>query len=165
VTPNQLSWLPGSEHEGVDPDGFLPREQIVAYFEDYIRRFNLPVRFGVRVTAIGRAENGYRVTTDGETLQAANVVIATGFFQHPKAPAFSQNLPPRIVQLHSGQYRNPDSLPSGAVLVVGRIRLPDCRRAVSKRAEGLPVGRRRGSLSQTLSRDGWFRLADAHWFL
>lgn len=119
VTPNGLSHLPGMDHEGTDPDGYLPRAQIVAYFEEYIRRFNLPIRFGVRVTAVEASDAGYRVTTDGETLEAANVVVATGLFQHPRVPAFSQSLPPRIVQLHSSQYRNPTSLPPGAVLVVG----------------------------------------------
>lgn len=118
VSPSQLSRLPGTE-EGVKPDEFMSREQIVAYFEDYIRRFSLPVRFGVSVTAVEAIEGGYRVTTDAEMLEAANVVIATGLFQQPKIPAISQNLPAGIVQLHSGKYRNAHSLPSGAVLVVG----------------------------------------------
>ncbi|MFN8447102.1 MAG: NAD(P)/FAD-dependent oxidoreductase [Anaerolineae bacterium] len=119
VTPNRLSRLPGLDHEGADPDGYLPREQIVAYFEEYIRRFNLPIRFGVRVMAVEKTPTGYRVKTDDETLEAPNVAVATGFFQHPKTPPFSHDLPADIVQLHSGQYRNPQSLPPGAVLVVG----------------------------------------------
>jgi putative flavoprotein involved in K+ transport len=47
------------------------------------------------------------------------VVIATGFFQQPKIPGFAMHLSSDIHQLHSSQYRNPDSLPNGAVLVVG----------------------------------------------
>ena len=46
-------------------------------------------------------------------------MIATGLYQHPKKPSFSKELSPRILQLHSGEYRNPQSLPDGAVLVVG----------------------------------------------
>ncbi|MCC6804276.1 MAG: NAD(P)-binding domain-containing protein [Anaerolineae bacterium] len=119
VTPNSMSSLPGLDIPADDPGGFLPRDQIVAYFEEYIRRFKLPIRYGVRVTAVEPNAAGYRVTTDGETLEAANVVVATGLFQSPKIPPFSHNLPAGIVQLHSGQYRNPASLPLGAVLVVG----------------------------------------------
>lgn len=119
VTPNSLTQLPGLDHEDADPDGFLPRAQIVAYFEEYARRYNLPVRLGVRVTSVEAIDGRFRVTTDTETLEATHVAVATGMFQQPKIPAISQNLPAQIVQLHSGQYRNPASLPRGAVLVVG----------------------------------------------
>ena len=47
------------------------------------------------------------------------MVVATGMYQRPKIPAFSSGLPTDILQLHSGQYRNPAGLPPGAVLVVG----------------------------------------------
>jgi len=40
-------------------------------------------------------------------------------YQKPKLPAFSANFPPQIRQIHSDEYRNPQSLPAGAVLVVG----------------------------------------------
>src|SRR5512136_851766 len=45
--------------------------------------------------------------------------MATGLFQRPKVPAFGSDLPTQVTQLHSGQYRNPQLLPPGAVLVVG----------------------------------------------
>ena len=57
--------------------------------------------------------------TSGSDFEAQNVVVATGMYQRPKIPAFSSGLPTDILQLHSGQYRNPASLPPGAVLVVG----------------------------------------------
>jgi putative flavoprotein involved in K+ transport len=47
------------------------------------------------------------------------VVVATGQFQSPKVPEFSANIPESILQIHSGQYRNPGQLPDGAVLIVG----------------------------------------------
>jgi putative flavoprotein involved in K+ transport len=47
------------------------------------------------------------------------VVIATGLFQQPKIPPFSTNLPSEIRQLNSSEYRNPEVLHDGAVLVVG----------------------------------------------
>ena len=113
--------MPGAEYQGNDPDGFLLRDEIVAYFEEYIKKFNLPVQYGMRVTAVGHliSNNKYQVTTNGEIFQADHVVVATGLFQGPRQPAFASNLSSKITQLHSGEYRNPRSLPDGAVLVVG----------------------------------------------
>lgn len=118
-TPNWMTCLPGVEYQGNDPDGFMPRDEVVAYFEAYIERFELPVRYGIRVTSIEPMEAGYLVRTDKGEFEAANVVIATGLYQQPKIPPFSTNLPAGIHQLHSSEYRNPEALPAGAVLVVG----------------------------------------------
>jgi putative flavoprotein involved in K+ transport len=119
ITPNWMTRLPGAEYQGNDPDGFMARDEVVAYFEAYIERFELPVRYGIRVTSVERIEAGYRVSTDEEEFEAANVVIATGVHQQPRIPPFSSNLPAEIHQLHSSEYRNPEALPPGAVLVVG----------------------------------------------
>jgi putative flavoprotein involved in K+ transport len=119
VTPNWMIRLPGAEYQGDDPDGYLPRDQIVRYFEGYVERFRLPVRYGVHVTAVERSEAGYLVQTGLGSNRTANVVIATGFFQKPKLPSFSANIPAGVVQLHTSEYRNPGKLPPGAVLVVG----------------------------------------------
>ena len=56
---------------------------------------------------------------DGCDFEVQNVVVATGMDQSTKITAFGLGLPTDIVQLHSGQYRDPASLPPGAVLVVG----------------------------------------------
>lgn len=122
VTPNWQLRLPGFPYQGSDPDGFLPRHEIVAYLERYVEHFNPPLRFGLRVTAVEQQPEGERYvvkTTGGVAYDAANVVVATGLFQQPKIPPFSANLPAKIKQLHSGEYRNPGALPSGPVLVVG----------------------------------------------
>jgi putative flavoprotein involved in K+ transport len=119
ITPNWTIKLPGAEYEGDSPDGFMPREEVVAYFDRYIERFELPIRYGVRVTSVEPIENGYRVVTNAGEFEAANVVIATGLHQSPKLPPFNTNLPSEIYQVHSSQYRNPEELPDGAVLVVG----------------------------------------------
>jgi putative flavoprotein involved in K+ transport len=121
VTPNWTIRLPGAHYQGNDPDGFLSRDEIVAYFERYVDRFDLPVQYNSTVLEVVPLENGYgyRVKTSGGTMQAKNVVVATGSFQKPKIPGISANIPPGILQLHSGHYRNPDQLPDGAVLVVG----------------------------------------------
>jgi len=121
VTPNWTIQLPGAHYDGNDPDGFLPKAEIVAYFESYVRKFDLPVQYKTSVLEVTSLEggNGNQVKTNGKIFQAKNVVIATGSFQKPKIPAFSADIPQGITQLHSGQYRNPSQLPEGAVLVVG----------------------------------------------
>jgi len=118
-TPNWMTRLPGAEYNGDDPDGFIARDGVVAYFEEYIERFDLPVRYGVRVTSVEPIETGYLVRANEADFEAANVVVATGLFQQPKVPPFSTNLPSQIRQMHSSEYQNPGALPPGAVLVVG----------------------------------------------
>ena len=48
-----------------------------------------------------------------------NVVLATGAFPKAKLPPASAALSTDLCQLHTSEYRNPQTLPSGAVLVVG----------------------------------------------
>jgi putative flavoprotein involved in K+ transport len=119
VSPNWSTRLPGFDYSGSDPDGYLTREQVVQHIEDYIRLFNPPVRTGIEVTCVKGVKNGFTVETNQSVLEAANVVVATGAFQKPNIPAYSAKISTPILQLHSSQYRNPQQLPDGAVLVVG----------------------------------------------
>lgn len=119
VTPNWTIRMPGGEYAGDDPDGFLPRDEIVRYFDEYVTRYALPIRCNTTVTAVEPAEGGWRVVTAQERFHASNVIIAAGLFQTPKIPAFAANLPAHIQQLHSTAYRNPAQLAPGAVVVVG----------------------------------------------
>ncbi|MDX1617046.1 MAG: NAD(P)-binding domain-containing protein [Candidatus Promineifilaceae bacterium] len=121
VFPNWTMRLPGAHYDGDDPDGFLTKPEIVAYFEKYVEQFNLPVQYNIEVLEITLLEdgNGYQVKTSDGTFQAENVVMATGSFQKPRIPAFSASMPADILQIHSADYRNPKQLPEGAVLVVG----------------------------------------------
>lgn len=120
-TPNWMTQLPGFPYQGDDPDGFLPREDIVAYLEQYAASFKAPLQCGVQVTAVRQqpAGDGYLVEAEEMTFATANVVLATGAFPKPKLPATSATLSVDICQMHTSEYRNPQMLPSGAVLVVG----------------------------------------------
>jgi putative flavoprotein involved in K+ transport len=119
VTPNWATRMPGAESPGGDPHAFMPRDELVAYFEGYIERFQLPIRYNVRVTCVEKDDTQYIVKTDNGAFKANQVVVATGLFQRPKIPAFGAQLAPDVMQLHSGAYRHPRSIPPGAVLVVG----------------------------------------------
>jgi len=121
VTPNWQFQLPGLAYDGDDPHGFLTRDQVVGYIDDYVALFDPPLRLGVEATFVeGKASGrGFTIGTDAGSLEVSNVVIATGTFQRPRFPNFSQGITPDVIQLHSSRYRNPERLPSGAVLVVG----------------------------------------------
>jgi len=120
-TPNWMTQLPGFPYQDDDPDGFLPREDIVAYLEQYSASFHAPLRCGVRVTAVRQQPggDGYLVEAEQVSFRARNVVLATGAFPKPKLPTASAALSTIICQLHTSEYRSPQMLPSGAVLVVG----------------------------------------------
>jgi putative flavoprotein involved in K+ transport len=121
VTPNRQLQLPGFAYDGDDPHGFLTRDEVVQTIDDYVAFFHPPLRLGVEATSVeGEGSgDGFKVETDAGGLEAANVVVATGTFQRPKIPAFSQRISPEVVQVHSSLYRNPERLPPGPVLVVG----------------------------------------------
>jgi putative flavoprotein involved in K+ transport len=120
VTPNWQCRLPGHAYAGNDPDGFMLRDEIVEYVESYADRFAPPVLEGVEVTGLSRAENGgFRVATSRGELLADGVVLAVGAYHRPALPRLAGRLPRDVTSLHSSAYRNPSSLPDGAVLVVG----------------------------------------------
>ncbi|MHB9032589.1 MAG: flavin-containing monooxygenase [Anaerolineae bacterium] len=121
VTPNWTFKLPGAAYQDDQPHGYMPRAEIIARFERYIERYQLPVVYNTTVSSVSPAGSGrgYVVQMDGQSIAARNVVIATGLFQRPRIPAWSRALDAGIVQLHSGSYREPAALAPGAVLVVG----------------------------------------------
>jgi putative flavoprotein involved in K+ transport len=120
--PNWSLTLPGYAYRTNDPDGFAHRDHVVQFLEEYAVHIDAPIRLGVTATALSeKSENGYRfvLETDRGTWEVRNVVLATGPFHRPAIPACSASLPSGIMQIHSRDYRNPQQLPSGAVLVVG----------------------------------------------
>jgi putative flavoprotein involved in K+ transport len=123
VTPNWHLRLPGFAYEGDEPDGYLRRADVVRMIDDYVQSFNPPLRLGVEVKSVeknaGDNNSGFVVRTDSGALKASNVIVATGTFQRPSIPEFSQRIKPHITQVHSSRYKNPESMPPGAVLVVG----------------------------------------------
>ncbi len=120
VTPNWSLKIPGAEYNGDDREGFMPRNEVVKYFEDYIERFQLPVIYNQNVLSIEPMNHkGYKIETEENIYEAKNVVVATGYEQFPKIPDSAHKISKGITQLHSSMYRNPESLPEGAVLVVG----------------------------------------------
>jgi cation diffusion facilitator CzcD-associated flavoprotein CzcO len=120
VTPNWSVQLPGGRYEGADPDGYMPKDEIVTYLQDYAASFVAPVREGVKVVALDAARgSGFVLRTSAGDLHARFVVISTGAYQRPHRPAGANRLPAGLPQLDTTDYRNPAALPPGRVLVVG----------------------------------------------
>ncbi|MGH3982738.1 MAG: flavin-containing monooxygenase [Pseudonocardiaceae bacterium] len=119
VAPNFVILLPGMPYAGPDPDGFMARDEVVRYLEEYAASFAAPVRLDTTVNRLTASNDHFEAHTHGTTLRARNVVLATGPYQRPKVPAASGLLPAHIQQLHSLHYRRPSQLADGAVLVVG----------------------------------------------
>jgi putative flavoprotein involved in K+ transport len=120
VTPNWSVQLPGGAYDGDDPDGFMPRDEIVAYLERYAARSDSPVREGVEVHSIeATPEGGFEAATSSGELRARNVVLATGAYQRPHRPRGAGSLPADIPQLDLDGYHDPATLPPGRVMIVG----------------------------------------------
>lgn len=122
VTPNWSLSLPGAAYEGPDPDGFMPRDEIVARLRRYADAVQAPVELGVDVRRLSGGGDGatrFGLETSAGPIRARSVVVATGGFQLPHVPPVAADLAPGIHQLHVHDYRRESDLPDGGVLVVG----------------------------------------------
>lgn len=117
-TTGRVNGLPGLPF--AEPKGFATKDEVAGYLQDYAERFGLQIRYDARVRHLTREGSGFRVETDSASVEARNVVIATGpYGAIPSIPGFAADLDPAILQLPSGQYRRPGQLRDGPVLVVG----------------------------------------------
>ncbi len=120
VTPNWGIQLPDASYEGDDPDGFLVRDDIVAWLEDYANGIDAPVRDGVEVNTLHqRSGGGFDLDSSAGRIEAETVVVATGAYQRAHRPAAAAALPTDLLQIDVESYHNPAGLPDGPVLVVG----------------------------------------------
>jgi putative flavoprotein involved in K+ transport len=117
--PNWSVRLPDFPFPHTDPEAFATSSEIVDFIAAYAAFNAAPIRCGVPVTALRCREggSGFVAETPDSPIEAANVVVATGPYQRPVVPAVLHD--DAIFQVHASRYRNPDQLPSGAVLVVG----------------------------------------------
>jgi len=98
---------------------FPTKDEMADYLEAYAARFELPVRNGVRVERLSRHDGRFTIEAGGRCFKADRVVVASGAYGTPRIPRFAAELDPRVLQLHSTEYRNPAQLQEGGVLVVG----------------------------------------------
>ena len=115
-TPNWTLRLPHRPYDGPDPDLFGTAPDLLAHLEDYAAAFRAPLRLGVEATELRSLGGRFRLETSDASLEAENVVVASGAFQAPHMPAAHAA---GVLQLHASDYERPGELPDGAVLVVG----------------------------------------------
>ena len=120
VTPNWQCTLPGYHYCGENPNGFMEKDAIVEYIKDYAESFKPPIKEGVEVFSVTNNSQGlFEVASSIGNYTADQVVVATGNYHQAKIPRIAEKLANNILQLHSSEYKNPESLPEGEVLVVG----------------------------------------------
>jgi pyridine nucleotide-disulfide oxidoreductase len=117
VTPNFLMDLTDMGYDGDDPEGFLARDELVAFLERYAD--GAPVRTGTDVTAVEKNDDGFVLQTSDGPVAARVLVASTGAFQRPHAPAALVSLADMLEVRHVGDYRSPADLPDGGVLIIG----------------------------------------------
>jgi putative flavoprotein involved in K+ transport len=119
-TPNWSNSLPGLEFDLIAPDAFGHRKQIISYLERYADSFSAPVKENAEVISLRRLPTGrYHVRVGGDGFETGVAVIASGSMSRPRMPGIAQKIPGDILNLTAGTYKNAESLPDGAALVVG----------------------------------------------
>ena len=138
LTPNWMLGLPGQADGPGDPDGFLRAPEVVDLVGAYAGQVSAPVRTHTAVQSVRRGRHGYEVCTDAGAWRAGAVVLATGAGAAPVVPACAAGLTGAVAQRTPFDYRGPDSLPDGGVLVVGAS-ATGVQLAAEIRAAGRPV--------------------------
>jgi len=119
LTPNWQSRLPGFGYEGNNPDGYRTMPEVIAFIERYAKVIDAPIRTGTKVNSVRQDDAGYVVEADRGTWRCRSVVLATGACNIPSVPDVAEAVPSAIETVTSIDYRNPDQLQAGGVLVVG----------------------------------------------
>ena len=118
-SPAKYDGLPGTPFPA-PPWSYPGKDAVADFLEMYAARWRLPIQVGTRVRSLDATSSGYLVTTDGGGIECDNVIVATGTFgRTPRVPEYAGQLDTSMLQLHSSEYRRPDQLNDGPVLVVG----------------------------------------------
>ena len=119
LTPNWQTRLPGHKYSGQDPDGYMTMGEVVAFLSHFADLSAVPVRTNTNVTSVTRVDDGYHVATNNGDIRCRSLVVASGACNLPTVPSMHSSIPATIEQFTPFDYRRPDLLPEGGVLVVG----------------------------------------------
>ncbi len=119
LTPNWQSKLPGYSYDGEDPDGYMDLPEIIDFIDGYAKFLSAPVQTDTTVTSVAYKNDHYQLSTNQGNWQSKAVILASGAFKIPNVPLFNGALPSSITTITPDQYRSPDQLEEGGVLVVG----------------------------------------------
>lgn len=119
LTPNWQSRLPGYSYSGDDPDGYMKMADVVSYIQGFADSFNAPVEDRTTVLSVQPVDGGYSVVTNRGEWRCRKIVLASGACNIANVPKFAECLPVKIKSLSSMQYKNPNQLEEGGVMIVG----------------------------------------------
>lgn len=119
LTPNCHCNVPGRRYSGDDPDGFMTVPELVDFIDGYAAQISAPVRTHTTVIALRRDDGRYRVVTNDGEWRSRAVVVASGACNLPAVPKVAQQVPSGVQNITPHQYRSPEQLDSGGVMVVG----------------------------------------------
>jgi putative flavoprotein involved in K+ transport len=119
LTPNWMTRLPGRSYTGPDPDGYMTAAEVVEFLEGYAESFSAPVVEGIGVELVTPSGDGFVVRTDQGVLTTDAVVVATGATGTPAIPSCASGLGGDVRQLAARDYRSPERVAPGGVVVVG----------------------------------------------
>ena len=119
LSPNWQTRLPGMAYSGSNPDGFMDMPELIRFLDNYARSITAPIHTDVTVKSVCAVNKGYAVVTNRGQWNCRALVIATGAFNIPVVPKVSQSVSSSTRMLTSHQYKTPDQLDAGGVLVVG----------------------------------------------
>jgi len=119
LTPNWQVRLPGYAYQGSNPDGFMAMPEVVDFIENYAEHISAPVIQNTRVESVRFDGRYYQVLSNTGQWECDTLVVASGGCNIASVPTIADLVPATVDSLSPIQYRNPDQLAEGGVLVVG----------------------------------------------
>ena len=119
LTPNWMTRLPGADVFDGPADGFAPASDVAVHLRNYASTIGAPVITNCAVERIEPDAFGWRVSTSAGTFSSRAVVLATGPGTTQRTPAVATGLPASLRTIGALEYKNPDAIEEGGVLVVG----------------------------------------------
>lgn len=119
LTPNWMTRLPGYSYNGIDPDGYMHKDEVTSFLTHYAQRINAPIRGHAPVQSVTHDGEKYRVESGAGTFHARTVIIATGACDQASVPGWAGRLAERFEQITTRDYIHSGQIAPGGVLVVG----------------------------------------------
>jgi len=104
-----------------DYPNFPSHQQVLAYISAYTQKHQLEgyISLGEKVSQVAFLDHSFTITTNTQTIPAAQLIVSTGRFEVPQLPAIpGMETFPGLV-LHSKQYDTPDPFRDKNLLIVG----------------------------------------------
>lgn len=122
-TPNWMTELPEMQLPEEIQEHFMTKNDFVDYLNNYAQQFQLPILEKHKVLNIEKHENHFIIVVENQEkthkIQANTVVVASGIMNKPKFPVLANKVSDSILQFHASEYKSPNQLPNGNILVVG----------------------------------------------